>query len=145
MARTLGDLAREMGQLSRELPQRANAVKQQAALAAADRLITDTPVDTSNAESNWQIGVGGPPIGPIPPHFLGEHGSTDQASQNEAKALARARILQAKPGEPVYISNEVPYIIKLDQGSSPQAPLGFTHLALALARSVIARLRLLRG
>lgn len=140
---SLGDLSKRMHRLAGELPARANALKQQVALPVVERLITDTPVDTSNAESNWQVGIGGSPAGPIPPHYLGEHGSTDQASQGEAKALARSRIASVKAGQPIYISNNVPYIIKLDQGSSPQAPLGFTHLALSLGRSILAKLRIL--
>lgn len=128
-----------------EIPTRLNETKKQVAWAMADRLITDTPVDTSRAESNWQIGLGSPVPNEIPPHFPGEHGSTDAQSQAEARNLAQQRIVQSKPGEPLYLSNATPYIVKLDQGSSMQAPAGFTHTALAIGRRLAQALGLQRG
>lgn len=98
-------------------------------------LLLHTPVDTSKAVSNWQVGLGTPVGREIPAYVPGKKGSTRQASVSEALAYAQFRIAQKRAGEPLYISNLVDYIGDLNAGSSRQAPAGFVERALLVGRN----------
>lgn len=100
--------------------------------AAVETLVYITPVDTSEHLSNWQVNLGNPAADALPPYFVGDRGSTRGASAQEAIAEAAAELAFKKPGQPIFISNLAPAIVKLDQGWSSQFPGGF------VARAVVA-------
>ena len=103
------------------------------ARATVIELINRTPVDTGQAASNWQVGLGSFPAGP-------KFGFTDIPA---ARALALAMIEQRQAGQNVYISNLLPYIGRLNAGYSAQAPAGFVENALVQARAIARNIRLL--
>lgn len=98
-------------------------------------LIDRTPVDTGQAASNWQVGLGAFPPGP-------KLGFTNIPA---ARALALAMIEQRQAGQNVYISNLLPYIGRLNAGYSAQAPAGFVENALVQARAIARNIRLLEN
>jgi len=91
-----------------------------------------TPVDTGWARANWIPVIGRPVSAPA--------GSREAVSQGEQQAgLAQvAAGYRARMG-PVYISNAVPYIVRLNEGGSKQAPAGFVQAALFGAVGAAAR------
>lgn len=104
-------------------------------------LVTVTPVDTSEALSNWQIGIGSRPATNIPPYAAGRFGSTRALSAGEAISEGEQKLRAKKPGQTIYISNVTPYIGELDRGSSAQFAGGFTARARVVARRVAESLR----
>lgn len=101
-------------------------------LAVVRALVYDTPVDTSQALSNWQ--VGGSTGSPIPPHYRGAGGSTQGASAAAAIAAAEDAIAAARGAQRLVIFNSLPYIRALNEGSSRQAPAGFVEAAILRGR-----------
>lgn len=94
-----------------------------------------TPVDTGWARANW-IPVIGAASGKSAPRPL-ERGRATQAAADvfaagEAAIATIATSYQARMG-PVTIANNVPYILKLDAGSSKQAPAGFVRRGIVKA------------
>lgn len=85
-----------------------------------------TPVDTGWARANWV-----PQIGTAPTGTVGSPANVTGAPQH-AGAVAVAAGYKLDKG-PVFISNNVPYILKLNAGSSQQAPKGFIQAAIAKA------------
>ena len=83
------------------------------------------PVDTSEAISNTQVGIGTPPLGPIPAHFLGRKGSTRGASGDRALSEGLETIKTKPPGKSLFISNTAGHIGDLDRGTSQQFGGGF--------------------
>ena len=88
------------------------------------RVIFKTPVDTGRARGNWQITIGQAALG-----VIGLEGAQDNAFasfQDEAADISQAAsVLQnLNPFETVFITNNVPYIEFLEDGSSDQAPSG---------------------
>lgn len=83
-------------------------------------LVEETPVDTGWARNNWIPAVGRPVAEPA-----GEPGKPEPgvATRGLAEVGTVKNILEA----PVYISNNVPYILRLNAGSSTQAPAGFVE------------------
>lgn len=120
----------------------ANEAKKHAAKAAIRYLIYNTPVDESTALSNWVASLGGGlTVFPLPAYVLGKAGSTKGASAGEAWEAAVATIALAKPGEPIYLSNVVPYIGELNRGSSSQHPGGFDRIAVNVGKASLRGFR----
>lgn len=92
-------------------------------------LVYVTPVDTSEALSNWQVNLGNPAADNLPPYYVGTRGSTQGASAQQAIEEADAELAFKKPGQRLFISNLAPHIGKLDEGSSTQFPGGFVPRA----------------
>lgn len=94
-------------------------------------LIETTPVDTGWARANWV-----PSIGVAATQNLR---GTEVTSQQVAAAGATQRSGQAEVlgyalnrGK-VFVTNDVPYINRLNDGSSDQAPSGFVQRSIAKA------------
>lgn len=121
----LGDLSKDMKKLLKELKRETFEKTKGAALASAKALILATPVDTSNALSNWRVSAGFPKTKEIPPFVRGKKGSTWLASTAAAIRESIKSLEKAKVGQQIYITNNVEYIEYLNEGSSDQAPPGW--------------------
>jgi hypothetical protein len=117
-----------------------NEIKKDVVVAIATDLYQVTPVDTSQALSNWQASPDSPAVAKIAPYVAGKGGATQGASAALALADTKKAVAQAKPGKALYLSNLLPYIRRLNDGSSSQAPAGFVQRAVLIGR-IIARKR----
>jgi len=106
--------------------------------AAVETLVHITPVDTSEHLSNWQVILGNPAADGLPPYVPGEKGSTRSASAQQAIAEAEAELRFKKPGQPIFISNLGPAIVKLDNGWSGQFAGGFVPRARIVFQRAVA-------
>lgn len=102
--------------------------------AILEAVVEATPVDTSKALSNWQVSPNGAPGSEIEAHFAGSRGSTRGASARQALALGVRSIRAGRLQEGLLIFNAAPYIRRLNDGWSAQAPSGFIEKAVLLAR-----------
>lgn len=95
---------------------------QRIALDIDQRLVLATPVDTGRAQSNWLASIGSP--------RNDEVGARDAGS-----AIAEAAgVINAAPDFPlIYLSNNLPYIRRLNEGSSKKAPAEFVETAVDAA------------
>lgn len=94
---------------------RMDVVARKVALEAFRRVILKTPVKSGRARGNWQCA-----IGEIPDDVLELDDKTGTATISRATAESQ----NFKAGEVIYLVNNVPYINKLENGSSKQAPAG---------------------
>jgi len=86
-----------------------------ATLELFNGVIRATPVDTGRARGNWQTSVGAPVNGEI-------------AREGDAAALAEVEAKTPQgAGQITYLSNNLPYIEELENGSSTQAPEGMVR------------------
>jgi hypothetical protein len=136
---TLLELANEMNTAQLLVKLRARELTKFVALRMLEYLVRVTPVDTSQALSNWRIAVGGTSYGaePIPAYFQGAGGSTASASAAAAIAAAKEALKGAQPRKALAIINRVPYIQRLNEGSSTQAPAGFIEEAILVGRLAV--------
>ena len=86
-----------------------------------------TPRDTGHARSNWVGSVGGPEGG-----VVGSKQSVDNGRY--LSSLATLGAWEPASSPQVSITNNVPYIGRLNSGWSSQAPAGFIELAVARAQ-----------
>lgn len=112
---------------------RVNEVKIEVATAGMYVLAQSTPVDTGEAVSNWQVGVGAPVVGTRAAYVPGKDRSTEEANRHAVLEAARRPLLSAKPGEVIHLTNSLDYIVDLDQGKSLQAPPGAMRPAALVA------------
>jgi hypothetical protein len=85
-----------------------------------------TPVDTGHARANWIPAAGSPNR----TEATGSDGSLAQAGTADVLAWHLG-------GGLLYVSNGVPYIRKLNEGWSDQAPMMFVEAAIARAMATI--------
>lgn len=105
-------------------------------------VVRATPVDTGKARSNWKVGIGVPDTDVQDPYSPGmKLGLSESANASAAIAAGNAVIAMSSPDDVLYISNSVPYINRLNDGYSKQAPAGFVERALAAGQSRARRVR----
>lgn len=125
MAKPLDEQYRAISDQVEQVAGKAVAV---ATLEVLGELKHRTPVDTGHARSNWIPAAGAP-------YRAVEPGSAGAAQAVGEVAIATGRVAKT------FISNNVPYIQRLDQGHSQQAPTGFVRQSvftgLARARAKI--------
>lgn len=101
------------------------------ALEGLRGVVEKTPVDTGRARGNWQLSVGESPEGET--GLL--DGSTRDLAGDEGSSAAvtrgLAKIAGLQPYATIFIGNNVPYIVPLEEGHSKQAPRGMVGLTLA--------------
>jgi hypothetical protein len=120
----LGDFAKRMYRRADQLDRSHNERLKFVAKIALRYLVTETPVDTTAAMSNWEVSFDGPVqrFFPLPPYVPGNA----NASALEAMRIGFAAIDAKQPGQSIWLSNSIDYIETLDAGSSTQKPMGWT-------------------
>ena len=106
-------------------------------------LVMDTPILTGQAKANWQavigspggsfIGAGGPTSNPKDL----AHGPPQHVDFASYEAAALGIIQGYQIGQVLYIFSNLPYIEKLNEGSSSQAPAGFVEAAIMRASASV--------
>jgi hypothetical protein len=115
-----------------------------AALVVDQSVVLGTPVDTGRARSNWRVSVGAPVADVIEPYAPGKHlGRGEGANAQAAIQQGQAVIGSARSGKPIYITNNVHYIGKLEEGHSPQNK-EFVKRAVAAGQRMLKKFTLLR-
>lgn len=110
------------------LPEMANDIKIRSALELMNRIVLMTPVDTGRARGNWQLTQRSPAEGEI-----SENDANVSSSDTPPSAImkqAEQTASGSQPGDDIWISNNLPYIEMLEEGTSRQAPHGMVALAL---------------
>jgi hypothetical protein len=103
----------------------SNVVKK-ITLDVTANLVETTPVDTGWARANWIPAISQP--------YRSTEGSPESVSR-AAQTTGQARVATSydiRQGS-VFVSNNVPYIVRLNEGSSSQAPSGFIEAAITKA------------
>lgn len=134
---TLKGLAARMSAEADRLEEYASDAAVFLARNIAHNLIDETPVDTSRALSNWLISLGGPSNMGTIDFVKGEHGSTQGASAAIAKRRVDEALATKLPGQSIFISNVVRYIVALNRGHSGQAPAMYVENAVLRGRMLL--------
>lgn len=139
MARNLLDLAKSLEKRAALIPEFGSQFAKHVAETIVTELARVTPVDTSQAISNWTVTLDSPASEFVGPHYPGHHGSTYTASSEETILLGKIALLKKKPGQSIFITNNADYIRDLNDGSSPQQEAGFVERAVFVGKRSIAK------
>jgi hypothetical protein len=94
---------------------------------AFSEVIQKSPVDTGRFRGNWQTGIGSKPSGTTD--------STDKSGQGAINEAA-AKVAGFNLGQTIYLVNNLPYAMRLEMGSSKQAPSGMVRLTAQRAQAI---------
>jgi hypothetical protein len=133
---TFASLANTLEYTAKRVLQENNQRAIAIAAAILDELLAVTPVDTSQALSNWQITLGAASAQQRLPYYSGSFGSTQTSNTVAARSAGVDVLLNKQPNQSIFISNVLPYIVDLDRGSSKQFAGGFAARAVLVARLV---------
>lgn len=130
---SLRAFSRRIRRIGRNVERRADEVVRETALVVDQAVVLATPVDTGRARGNWQVGID-----------TAVTDARDVLDPSGAGTIAEgaARVAGRRSGQTIFISNNVPYIGRLNEGSSSQAPAMFVEQAVAAGVDKVRRSRL---
>tara|TARA_R110002096_G_scaffold434027_2_gene654501 strand:+ start:188 stop:577 length:390 start_codon:yes stop_codon:yes gene_type:complete len=122
MSASTTDFNAQVNKFIDTIPDRANDIKVKLGLQLLERIVAMTPVDSGRARGNWQVSIDEPVANVI---------ALKSKNGNAAISAGSQTILNTVTGQSIWISNNLPYIERLEQGWSGQAPFGMIAGALA--------------
>jgi hypothetical protein len=128
--------SQRLDRIAANVPKRSDEIVRRASLAASAAVITATPVDTGRARSNWQVGLNEPIT-----NVRETMGVSPQPAIEEARQ--RVRTYDGTLHRAIFLTNNLPYIQRLNEGYSAQAPAGFVQAAIKMAVKQVKGARLL--
>ena len=132
-------LAKAIKKLAKNVKANTVIAVKKAAIAIDQKVITSTPVDTGRARYNWLVKVGQPDT-----RVLDTPGSKSQGTR-DALTQGREATSGYKLGDSgIYITNNLPYIERLNNGYSAQAPAGMVERAIQAGKRYLAGVELLK-
>lgn len=99
-----------------------------------------TPVDTGRAVGNWQVTVGSPASGELS-NVFGTAGGARGAAEQFATARAIRGLSGLRPGQSIWITNNLPYIVVLNDGGVNRQAHHMVERAIGNARAALSRSR----
>ena len=133
-------LPRRMNKLGGTITKGVSKLAQDVAKGIGATVVDTTPVDTGLARSNWRATISAPASGTIPPYSPGNQlGIGEAANALATKAQQKQAIdrFDASKHASIFITNNVPYIGALNDGSSPQSPGGMVEMGIQTGRLVL--------
>lgn len=132
-SRTFGQFARQMDIRAKQVETGASRLVREAAIAILQAVTVATPVDTGRARSNWIVALGQPSVRTRKAFAPGKKlGSGEGANLRAVLDEGNAKISERRTGKAIYISNNLPYIARLNDGYSAQAPKMFVEQAIKI-------------
>jgi len=138
---TLGQFARNMRARAKSVTTEVRELKRVVAANVLQGVVTATPIDTGQARYNWNVAFNAPDYSTDMTGFRTYMRRTDWALKMSASVMTLAR---ANERDVIYISNALPYIQRLNEGWSSQAPAGYVKIAALIAARSIAERRIIR-
>jgi len=90
-----------------------------------EELIIETPRDTGWAKANWIPAIGGP--GPSSNRSKATPSEVSASRRRQRGAINGLELFKLQTSATIYITNSLPYINRLNNGYSLQAPTAFVQ------------------
>jgi len=141
---TFNQVAKSLRAVAKNVPQNANIIVRKVALAIDQAVVLGTPVDTGRARSNWQVSIDAPATGTVEP-FAKELPDKVGAAADSGTFAINSAIAATKgfAGGSIFIVNNLPYIIPLNEGHSQQAQPGYIQNAILNGIRAVRSVKLL--
>ena len=136
-SRSLEEFSRRIQVRGRKIEENADNLVRKVALAADQAVVMGTPVDTGRAKSNWIAQINSAPSDVIEAYVPGGEGWTADDNEQAAMAQAEGIIRNYRYGDEIHITNNLPYIQRLNDGYSPQAGANFVEEAILEAAQIV--------
>lgn len=134
----LESLEQRMGAIATAVKRNADKTVRKVAMAVDQAVVMATPVDTGRARANWIASLDAPVTT-----------ATENKDKSGGGAISQAAgVVAGYDGDSnssINITNNLPYIGPLNDGSSYQAPAGFVERAVRAGANAVKGARLLEG
>lgn len=142
-SKTLQQLATRLRIRALQVEDGVDKVVRTAAFKVDQSVVVSTPVDTGRARSNWIASIGSPAGGSRGPFSAGSklgkgESNNAQAAINAAKGVIDSRRFR----QSIFITNNLDYIGKLNNGSSKQAPKNFVRNAVKSGAQAVRSIKI---
>jgi len=117
---------------------RAEDLMQKVVIVSSQGVTSRNPVESGRSRASWNIQAGRPNLR-VAGEGEGTDSDTDQATLDRLTAEAKQVSLKDRD---VYLTNNMPYAMRLEYGWSDQATHGMVRVTAAEVRSLIAAGRL---
>ena len=104
----------------------ANQVVNKVALEVLKSVVEKSPVDTGRFRGNWNFAYGNI-----------DYSTKDSSDKSGGSAIARAALSFNTSGQDIFITNNLPYAQRLENGYSNQAPTGMVRITVVEFRTYI--------
>lgn len=112
---TFDQFATRIRRVGPAVEQALNKHGAQVGIIVGKSVVDLTPVDTGDAKSNWRATFNSPARATRGAFFPGDYGDTDDANTQASIAAIIAKFRTRKKNAPMYLSNGLPYISRLEQ------------------------------
>jgi len=124
----VGDFAADVAKFETKTLKKMDLAVRKVALELFSKVILRSPVDTGRFRGNWQVSVGSIPSGTL---------ELDDKSGTATVSKAAAAAAGVKAGDIIYLANNLPYAMRLEEGYSDQAPGGMVALTAQEFKSIV--------
>ena len=129
---TLIEFKADLAAFAKEMNVEFGTVVKKVAFDLLGKIVARTPVRSGRARGSWIVSLDSPSEDMLPE---GEYSAYQEATgaANQAQSVAQGELadLAANPYRQIFIVNNLPYVEKLNGGSSVQAPASFVELSVA--------------
>lgn len=119
--------AADLKRLCKHAGDKAELVVRKTAIELQSSLIERSPVDTGRFRANWQCGIG------VRNAVISDDPGSD------AKGRTMEVLTGWEPGRTIYLTNSLPYSLRLENGWSQQAPSGMVRLTVQAYGTYLAQ------
>ena len=129
MSITMDEFANRLDSFAISFPKAVNQLVRLTALETLKNIVIATPRDIGRAASNWFISVHTP-----------SDEISDDTEVDENLVEQSGKILSPTVSNIIWLSNNLPYIVRLNDGWSKQTASGFVERGIAAAERSIGKL-----
>ena len=114
----------ELRKAQKELDAKLNKIMRATAIKTFNRIVVESPVDTGRFRHNWIASVNTPNI---------------TVTNNTSDDNIAAKLNSGKITDILYLTNNLPYAARIEEGWSQQAPSGWVRTAVQDAQKTLDR------
>lgn len=133
---TENEFAKRLGAIGTKVAENADKLVRKVAMAIDRTVVMATPVDTGRARANWIAALNTPHLS-----------TTTNVSPSGSEPMEQAAgVIAGYDGDKdaeIHITNNLPYIGPLNNGSSAQAPANFVQIAVRKGTAQVKGAKLL--
>lgn len=116
---------------------KAEEAVRKVAMKVYANVVTMSPVDTGRFRGNWNISMGKFDRSTYSQGYDHKLDKSEAAQQLQRVLDKGQMIIGDYKGGSIYISNNLPYAMRLEDGYSDQAPVGMVRITLAMANDIV--------
>jgi hypothetical protein len=128
----VGSFADQVKAFERDAMRKQDLAVRKISLEIFSRVILKSPVDTGRFRGNWQVAIGSIPSGTL---------DLDDKTGTATVSKADLKLMGAKAGDTIYLANNLPYAMHLEDGhSKTQAPQGMVALTVQEFAAIVKKI-----